>query len=208
LTAISAFLTSEILGLAQGEPLGQFEGHGDIGSPAITGSASYDPAHQTYTLTAGGINIWGTNDQCHFLWNTMNGDFILRARLKLADGGAVEHRKIGWMVRSSLAANAAFVDGVVENGVGLTSLQYRRFDGGGSAMMALSLTKTDVVQLERRGTNYIFSAALADGAFASTNCSRVSLPDNVFAGLCICSHDPKIKEAVIFYDVQIIHPVK
>jgi TolB protein len=206
--AISAFLTSEFLGLAQGESLGQFEGHGDIGSPAITGSASYDPAHQTYTLTAGGINIWGTNDQCHFLWNTINGDFILRARLKLADGGVVEHRKIGWMVRSSLAANAAFVDGVVENGVGLTSLQYRRFDGGSSAMMALSLAKTDMVQLERRGTNFIFSAALADGAFAHTNCSTVSLPDNVFAGLCICSHDSKIKEAVVFYDVQIIRPVQ
>jgi TolB protein len=208
LIAICAFLTSEVLGLAQAEPLGQFEGHGDIGSPAITGSASYDPAHQSYTLTAGGINIWGTNDQCHFLWKKMNGDFILRARLEPADRGVVEHRKIGWMVRSSLAANAAFVDGVVENGVGLTSLQYRRFEGGPSAMMALSLTNTDIVQLERRGTNYIFSAALADGPFASTNCSTVSLPDNVFAGLCLCSHDPKIKEAVVFYDVQIIRPDK
>jgi TolB protein len=211
LSSISAFLASGILGLAgftQGEPLGQFDGHGNIGSPAITGSASYDPARQTYTLTAGGINIWGTNDQGHFLWKKMNGDFILRARLELADRGAVEHRKIGWMVRSSLAANATFVDGVVENGAGLTSLQYRRFDGGRSAMLALPLTKTDTVQLERRGTNYIFSVALADGPMASTNCSTVSLPDVVFAGLCICSHDPKIKEAVVFYDVQIIRPGK
>ena len=118
LFSISVFLAGVGLGVAQDEPLGQFEGHGDIGSPAITGSASYDPAHKTYTLTAGGINIWGTNDQCHFLWKKMSGDFILRARLDLAEPGAVEHRKIGWMVRSSLAANAAFVDGVVENGGG------------------------------------------------------------------------------------------
>lgn len=207
LIAISAFLASGILGIARGESLGQFEGHGDIGSPAISGSASYDPVRQAYTLTAGGINIWGTNDQCHFLWKKMEGDFILRARLEPADRGAVEHRKIGWLVRSSLAANAAFVDGVVENGVGLTSLQYRQFVGGSSAM-ALPLTTTDFVQLERRGTNYIFSAALADGPIASTNCSIVSLPDDVFAGLCICSHDPKIKEAVVFYNVQIIRPHK
>jgi TolB protein len=208
LISISVFLALGISGVAQGEPLGQFEGHGDIGSPAIAGSASYDAVRQTYTLAAGGINIWGTNDQGHFLWKKMNGDFILRARLEPADRGAVEHRKIGWMVRSSLAANAAFVDGVVENGVGLTSLQYRRFDGGSSAMMALPLTTTDFVQLERHGTNYIFSAALADGLMASTNCSAVSLPDDVFAGLCLCSHDPKIKEAVVFYEVQIIQPVK
>ncbi len=208
LISISAFLTLGILGFAQGEPLGQFEGHCDLGSPAITGSASYDPAHQTYTLTAGGINIWGTNDQCHFLWKKMSGDFILRARLDLADQGTVEHRKIGWMVRSSLAANAAFVDGVVENGGGLTSLQYRRFDGGHSAMMPLPLTKTDFVQLERRGTNYIFSAAFAGEPFASTNCATVSLPDDVFAGLCICAHEPNIKEGVVFRDVQIVQPAK
>src|SRR5271170_7349934 len=87
--SISAFLASGILGLAQGGSLGQFEGHGDIGSPAITGSASYDPARQTYSLAAGGINIWGTNDQGHFLWKKMNGDFILRARLEPADRSAV-----------------------------------------------------------------------------------------------------------------------
>jgi TolB protein len=203
---ISAFLVSGVLRVTRGEPVGQFEGHGDIGSPGFTGSASYDPGRQIYRLTAGGINIWGTNDQCHFLWKKINGDFILRARLKPADDGTVEHRKIGWMLRSSLAANAAFVDGVVENGVGLTSLQYRQFAGGSSAMKALPITKTDFVQLERRGTNYIFSARLAAGPLATTNCSTVSLPDEVFAGLCICSHDPQIKETVVFYDVQIIRP--
>ena len=208
LFAISVLLAGGGLVEAQDESLGQFAGHGDIGSPAITGSASYDAAQKAYTLTAGGINIWGTNDQCHFLWKKMSGDFILRARLDLAEPGAVEHRKIGWMVRSSVAANAAFVDGVVENGGGLTSLQYRRFDGDHSAMMALPLKKTDFVQLERRGTNFIFSASLAGGPLAVTNCSTASLPDGVFAGLCICSHDPKIKEAVVFRDVEIIRPGK
>jgi TolB protein len=208
LISISALLASGIRAFSQDGYLGQFEGHGDIGSPAISGSASYDPANQTYTLTGGGVNIWGTNDQCQFLWEKMKGDFIVRARLELVGKGVEEHRKIGWMARSSLESNASFVDAVVENGVGLTSIQYRRFNGGKSAFIALPVTNADIVQFERRGTNYIFSAARSGETFASTNYSNITLPDDVFVGLCICSHDPKIKEEVIFHDVQIIRPAR
>jgi hypothetical protein len=208
LISISALLASVIRGLSQDESLGQFDGHGDIGSPAISGSASYNPANQTYTLTGGGVNVWGTNDQFQFLWKKMKGDFTVRARVELVGKGVGEHRKIGWMARSSLESNASFVDTAVENGVGLTSLQYRRFNGGQSAMIVLPVTNTDIVQLERRGTNYIFSAAHSGETFAITNYSNITLPDDVFVGLCICSHNPKVKEAVVFHDVQIIRPAR
>ena len=208
LTFISMLLASGCRGFSRNGSLGQFDGHADIGLPAISGSASYNPANQTYTLTGGGVNIWGTNDQFQFLWKKMNGDFTVRARLEFVGKGVVEHRKIGWMARSSLESNASFVDAVVENGVGLTSIQYRCFYGGHSAMIVLPGTNTDIVQLERRGTNYIFSAARSGGTFASTNYSNITLPDDVFVGLCICSHDPKVKEAVIFHDVQIIRSAK
>ncbi len=208
LISISALLASGVRVFSQDGSLGQFDGHGDIGSPAISGSASYDSANQTYTLTGGGVNIWGTNDQCQFLWEKMKGDFIVRARLELVGKGVKERRKIGWMARSSLESNSSFVDAVVENGVGLTSLQYRRFNGGKSAMITLPVTNTDIVQLERRGTNYIFSASLSGETSTSTNYSNITLPDDIFVGLCICSHDPKVKEAVIFHDVQIIRPAR
>src|SRR5580692_1953918 len=78
---MSTLLASGNRVLSQDNPLGQFEGHGDIGSPAIAGSATYDAANQTYTLTGSGANIWDTNDQFHFLWKKMKGDFIIRARV-------------------------------------------------------------------------------------------------------------------------------
>ena len=62
-----AFLASGIRGVSQDESLGEFDGHGDIGSPAISGSASFDPTNQTYTLTGSGVNMWSTNDQFQFL---------------------------------------------------------------------------------------------------------------------------------------------
>ena len=34
--------------------LGPFDGHGDIGAPAVGGVATYDVANQEYTITAAG----------------------------------------------------------------------------------------------------------------------------------------------------------
>ncbi|HXD00516.1 MAG TPA: biopolymer transporter TolR, partial [Verrucomicrobiae bacterium] len=126
---MSALLASGVRAFSQDNSLGQFDSHGDIGSPAIGGSASYDPANQTYTMTGSGINMWSTNDQFHFLWKKLTGDFIVRARVEFVGKGVEEHRKVGWMARSSLDSNAAYVD-AVEHGVGLTSLQYREAAGG------------------------------------------------------------------------------
>jgi hypothetical protein len=193
--------------MSQNNPLGQFDGHGDIGSPDISGSSSYDAAEQAYTLTGSGINIWGTNDQFQFLWKQMKGDFILRARLEFVGKGVEAHRKVGWMIRSSLDSSAAYAD-AVEHGVGLTSLQYRETAGGKTAEIVLPVTNADVIQFERRGTNYIFSAARSGEMFVSATNSNLELPDEVFAGLFICAHNPKVKEAVIFRDVRIIRPAK
>ncbi len=51
--------------LAQGQnksgPLGLFEGAGDIGK-TLKGSTVYDPATGTYTVTGGGADMWGAED--------------------------------------------------------------------------------------------------------------------------------------------------
>jgi TolB protein len=204
---MSALLALGVRAFSQDNSLGQFDSHGDIGTPAISGSASYDPASQTYTMTGSGINMWSTNDQFHFLWKKMTGDFIVRARVEFVGKGVEEHRKVGWMARSSLDSNAAYVD-AVEHGVGLTSLQYREAAGGKTTQIILPITNADIIQLERRGSNYIFSAARSGEMFISTNYSTTALPDDLFVGLFICSHNPKVKEEVIFHDVRIIRPAK
>ncbi len=193
--------------LAQDSALGQFDGHTDVGSPKIPGSASYDPASGTYTLTGGGANIWSTNDEFQFLWKKMKGDFIVRTRVEFVGAGVEPHRKIGWMARASLDSNAPYVD-AVEHGVGLTSLQYRQFPGSNTDQIVLSISNADIIQFERRGNNYAFSAAHAGETFVSTNFSDIALPDDVFVGLFLCSHNPEVKEKAIFHDVQIIRPAK
>jgi len=206
--AMSMLISSGVsAAVAQDGPLGQFDGHGDVGSPAISGAASYDAANQAYTMTGSGINMWSTNDQFHFLWKKMKGDFILRARVEFIGKGVEEHRKVGWMVRESLESNAAYVD-CAAHGNGLTSLQFRQTPGTNTAQLVMPVTNAAVIQFERRGGNYIFSAAPAGEPFVSTNFSDVTLPDEAYAGIFICAHNPQVKETAIFHDVRIIRPVK
>ena len=112
----------------QGARLGAFDGHGDVGSPKIAGSATYNAVSQEYALAAGGVNMWARRDEFHFVWKSMTGDFILQARVELLGKGVDPHRKAGWMIRPSQDADAPYVDGVI-HGDGLTSLQFRRTKG-------------------------------------------------------------------------------
>ena len=63
---------------AVGPAVGYFEATADLGAPAIKGSTAYDAATQTYTLSAGGTNMWGARDEFQFAWRKMNGDFLIR----------------------------------------------------------------------------------------------------------------------------------
>jgi Tol biopolymer transport system component len=205
---MSAILSSAIShARAQEGPLGVFESNVDIGGPKLAGSSSYDPATHEYTLTGAGSNMWAESDQFQFLYKKMSGDFILRARVEFVGTGKNPHRKIGWMVRPNLDTDAPYVD-CARHGVDLTSLQYRLTTGGVSAQKELPIKNPDVIQFERRGSNYIFSAAHNGETFVSTNFSDINLPDDVYVGLFICSHDGDTVEKAIFSDVQVIKPMR
>src|SRR4051794_15547413 len=63
---ISLALTALAAASPNGGPLGDFEAHGDIGTPKIAGYATYNGASQAYTLTAGGVNIWAKRDEFQY----------------------------------------------------------------------------------------------------------------------------------------------
>jgi hypothetical protein len=206
--AMSALISSGLAAaVAQPGPVGEFDDHGDIGSPKLPGAASYDAAKQEYTLAGAGTNMWFTSDQCHFAWKKLTGDFILRTRIEFIGKGVIEHRKVGWMLRPSLAADAPYAD-CAEHGGGLTSLQFRRSAGTNTEQITLDITNADVLQFERKGNAYIFSAAHFGEPFVSAELTNLDLGNEVFAGLFVCSHSGDVVEQAIFHDVRIIRPAK
>jgi TolB protein len=202
---------STVSGLsATGSPetrLGEFDGHGDVGSPRLTGSAAYNAVSQEYTLTAAGVNMWGARDEFHAAWKRMKGDFILQARVELVGQGADPHRKLGWIVRTTLEADSPHA-GAVVHGDGLTSFQYRRTKGGMTEEVRSAVVGADVLQLERKGNTYTLAAARYGEPFTRTALSPLALGDEVYAGLFLCSHHPDVVEKGIFRDVRIIRPAR
>jgi len=114
--------------LAQQTPMGIFQYNSDIGNPKLAGSSSYDEVSQTYTLKGGGYNIWFERDEFHFLYNRIEGDFLLTANFEFKGEGSELHRKMGWMIRESLDEHASHIS-AVNHGDGLTVLQWRPLRG-------------------------------------------------------------------------------
>jgi Tol biopolymer transport system component len=99
------------------------------------------------------------------------------------------------------------VDGVV-HGDGLTSLQFRRTKGAITEQRESPVKGAEVIQLERKGSTYTFSAAKFGEPFTATDVSDIALGDEVMVGLALCSHNPDVTERAIFSNVRIIRPVK
>ena len=208
LLAIAAVLTAVAPtqeALAQSSSLGIFEEHGDIGAVKKAGSAQYDAATQEYVLTGSGKNMWLNEDEFHFLWKRLTGDFVVRATLRFVGKGVDLHRKIGWMVRNSQDSHSAYVDAVV-HGDGLTSLQFRRSAGALTEEVPSPVTAPAIIQMERRGNTYTLSTAEVGGALVASSSVDLTLQDQVLVGLVICSHNADVLEKAVFSQVEVITP--
>ena len=190
-----------------GPPVGYFEATADIGSPAIAGETKYDGATQTYTLSAGGTNMWGARDEFQFAWRRMSGDFTIRTHVKFHGAGVDPHRKIGVIVRKGLEADAPYVDAVL-HGDGLTSLQHRQVAGGITATIRAAITHADVLELKREGRRYVMGAAKFGEPMVHTELHGPDLGPDVHVGLFACSHNPAVKETASFTNVRIVVPPK
>lgn len=187
--------------------LGYFDASGDVGAPAIGGSTAYDPKTQTYALAASGTNMWATRDEFHMTWRKLTGDFIVRTHAAFVGTGVDAHRKLGWIVRKTLDADSPYVDAAI-HGDGLTSLQYRKTAGAITEQAQAAMKAPDVIQLERRGKTYIMSVAKFGDPFTRVEFSDIDLGDEVYVGLFLCSHNPKVTEKATFSNVRIVIPPK
>ena len=187
--------------------VGYFEAHEDVGKPAIAGATVYDPKAQTYTITGAGVNMWATRDEFQFAWRKLSGDFIVRTHAAFLGKGVDPHRKLGWIVRKSLDADSPYVDAAI-HGDGLTSLQFRRTQGGTTEQSESAAKAPDVIQLERTGGKFIMSVAKFGEPFTRTEVADVDLGDDVYVGLFVCSHNPKVSEKAVFRNVRIVVPPK
>src|SRR5882672_11760070 len=207
---LTLVLSSAVFGevLDAQDPVGIFATHSEVGR--ASGSASYDPQQQTYLVAGSGQNMWDARDDFHFVWKRISGNFILSTRARFIGAGVEEHRKIGWTIRPSLDPGSAHVTAAL-HGNGLMSLQFRRRTGGitEEEKSADSLPNADaIIQLERRDGEYFMSVAQFGDTLVTTRLTGVALPDTVYVGLFVCSHNDSVTERATFSNVRITTPPK
>jgi len=190
-----------------GQALGVFDGQSDVGAVLHKGSASYEAATQRYQVSGSGGNIWFTHDEFHFAWKKMKGDFILQARGTLLGAGTEAHRKFGWMIRSTLDSTSPMVCTAL-HGNGLTSLQYRKTTKTNVEEKEFSTRAPDVIELERKGKQFIMSVAHFGDTYTSEEVSEIDLGDEVYVCLFVCAHNKDLIEAASFDNVRIVIPPK
>lgn len=189
------------------QDLGIFIQQADVGNPKIEGASVYDKESGEYLLSGAGENIWSNRDQFHFLYKQVEGDFILRARIRFIGEGVNAHRKIGIMVREDLDAGSAHINAVV-HGDGLTSLQYRKQKDFETDEVQSANTSPNTIQLQRKGNVFILSTAVKGETFSTIQVDDLNLNDKAFVGLFICSHDVDVVEKAVFDNVRLIIPAK
>jgi TolB protein len=186
---------------AQTANLGTFTNSGDVGGPAIKGSA--EVSNGQYKITGSGANIWGKQDQFQFVWREMTGNFTVAATMRFLGKGA-EHRKAGIMVRQSLDTAATYAD-VVIHGSGMPGLQWRSKQGEDTNAFDFPFDSpgTFQVKLVRTGVK-IFMYIGKDGAkLKEIAHTEVAFQNPVLVGLFVCSHQADASDTVVFSDVLV-----
>lgn len=186
--------------------LGIFDNHLDVGPCKNKGFASFDSHDQSYTIGGSGFNMWFGEDQFHYVWTTLQGDFILRTEAKFLGVGVEPHRKLGWIVKNNLDANSKHINATV-HGDGHASLQYRKTIRGDTEQIVSQDSFPDVIQLERRGNTFIMSTAKFGKEFTVVQLDSMPMDKEVYVGIYVCAHNPDIVETAIFRNVRIVKPV-
>ena len=88
----------------------------DVGSPALAGTAEYSSTDNSFYLDGNGYDIWGTYDQSHYVYQPLNGDGQIIARVTNLSNAQGEWAKAGVMIKDSTTSGSPYVNAFVTPG--------------------------------------------------------------------------------------------
>lgn len=197
----------------------------DVGLAGTAGSTHYLDATGTFRTYAAGAGIWGPGDAFHFVYQPINGDTTITAKvislentrssdtnlsasssLRSRTRAANTYPKAGVMIRESLSANSkhAFLSLTPSNGARF----YARGSVGGSTSAAANpgIAPPYWVRLVRIG-NTLTGYRSPDGAtWTRVGGATVPLAARVYIGLATTSANPNALTRAQFGDVRVTTP--
>jgi phosphatidylserine/phosphatidylglycerophosphate/cardiolipin synthase-like enzyme len=173
---------------------------GDVGSTGAAGRAGY--AGATFTVTGAGADVWGTADAFHYVYQPLNGDGTIIARVATVQSTAA-WVKAGVMIRNRLSANAAHGFMLVSWSKGV-AFQRRLADGSTSVSSAgSSSTAPRWVKLARVGS-VLTAYESADGAvWTQVGSDTFAMGAPAYIGLAVSSHVDGVTTTATFDNVSV-----
>ena len=174
----------------------------DIGATGTTGSSTF--TNGTFSVTGGGADVWGTSDQLHYAYTTLDGDGSIVARVASIQF-VHAWTKAGVMIRNSLSPSAAHAFQLVAASAAKgVPFQRRPSDGAATVSSAGSLsTAPRWVKLVRAG-NLITGYESADGVnWITVGSDTFTMTPTVFIGLAVSSHVTGVNATATFDNVTV-----
>ncbi len=158
----------------------------DVGSVGTPGTAGEDGG--TFSVRGSGADVWGTADAFHFVYQPLEGNGQIVARVASVQPVAA-WTKAGVMMRESLNAGAPHAFMVVSSGKGL-AFQRRTAAGGVSTNTSGGAwTAPYFVKLARAGDT-ITASISGDGAtWTVVGRDTIPMAASMLVGLAVSSHD-------------------
>jgi regulation of enolase protein 1 (concanavalin A-like superfamily) len=168
----------------------------DVGSPAISGSASY--TNGVYSVSGAGADIYGMNDQFNYAYQPANGNATLIARVT-SQTNTSSNAKAGIMFKQSATAGAPYI--LIEVSPGTTGMKVQ-YNFNGSIGAGTYTFPNAWLKLTRVGN--VFTAYVsADGTNWTTIISKtLAISTNATAGLYSCSHNMSAASTATFDNVS------
>ena len=173
----------------------------DIGSPGLTGSASWSAG--AWTISGSGADIYNTADQFNFAYTNAGLNMVLIAQvtsLQNTDPWA----KAGVMFRDDTTPGAMFADVVVtpDNGV---NFQWRNSTGGGCDYSQGGGQGAPLwVKLVRNGNDFAGYYSPDGAGWTPIGPDQIiPMSSTVLAGLAVCSHNNTLLSTATFTNVTV-----
>jgi hypothetical protein len=194
--------------------------HSDIGNPATSGTVG--EVKDGFDITAGGADIWGVKDEFNFIYVEKTGDFDIITKIESLSATHL-YTKAGVMAREDLTADCrhvyfqVFPDNNSRNkNNGGYEFQYRQEKGG--EMKAIypgsyqGATEFPVaypnvwVRLQRIKNEFTGYYSTNGTDWKDYTTYTLALPEKVYLGLAVTSHDVKNIASAKFRNIaEIIH---
>jgi len=157
----------------------------------------------TYTIRGAGEDIYGFEDQFHFVYKELTGSVKITAKVESLDN-TDPFAKAGVMIRDTLDPNSRNMTVLItpENGV---RFQYRMVSGDVTdRLFAEGVTAPYWVRLERTSGGLVRAYHSANGVdWTSFSLKQLSVTLPMYVGLAVNSHNADIAAEAVFSNVTI-----